>query len=44
MKQFLAGFLLTLAILIFMDIGDVNVIEIIKDNTPSAWLLYYRHS
>ena len=34
MKQFLAGFVLTLAILIFMDIDDV--IEIIKDNTATA--------
>ena len=34
MKQFLAGFVLTLAILIFMDIDDV--IEVIKDNTATA--------
>ena len=34
MKQFLAGFVLTLAILIFMDMDDV--IEAIKDNTATA--------
>ena len=34
MKQFVAGFVLTLAILIFMDIDDV--IEVIKDNTATA--------
>ena len=34
MKQFLAGFVLTLVILIFMDIDDV--IEVIKDNTATA--------
>lgn len=34
MKQFLAGFVITLVILIFMDMDDV--IEIIKDNTATA--------
>lgn len=34
MKQFIAGFVITLVILIFMDIDDV--IEIIKDSTATA--------
>ena len=34
MKQFLAGFVITLVILIFMDMDDV--IEIIKDSTATA--------
>lgn len=34
MKQFLAGFVITLVILIFMDMDDV--IEVIKDNTATA--------
>ena len=34
MKQFVAGFVITLVILIFMDMDDV--IEIVKDNTATA--------
>ena len=34
MKQFVAGFVITLVILIFMDMDDV--IEIIKDSTATA--------
>ena len=34
MKQFIAGFVITLVILIFMDMDDV--IEIIKDSTATA--------
>ncbi len=34
MKQFVAGFVITLVILIFMDMDDV--IEIIKDSTATS--------
>ena len=34
MKQFIAGFVITLVILIFMDMDDV--IEVIKDSTATA--------
>lgn len=34
MKQFVAGFVITLVILIFMDMDDV--IEVIKDSTATS--------
>ena len=34
MKQFIAGFVITLVILIFMDMDDV--IEVIKDSTATS--------